>query len=104
MTISDFKAQAMTSKHQSTRELGTGITHRALTPDNIWPDPKQRGGCTGKVLDFGIAKLEEQEDPLATPEVPVEFHSSVPTYVSDAATTFAGDGDGTMADGHSNTK
>src|ERR1051325_4598117 len=36
-----------------------GIIHRDLKPDNIWLEPNQRGGHTGKMLDFGIAKLEE---------------------------------------------
>ncbi|CAN5776149.1 hypothetical protein BH24ACI1_BH24ACI1_22850 [soil metagenome] len=37
-----------------------GIIHRDLKPDNIWLEPNQRGGYTVKVLECGIAKLEEQ--------------------------------------------
>ncbi|MDQ6787212.1 MAG: serine/threonine protein kinase [Acidobacteriota bacterium] len=42
-----------------------GIIHRDLKPDNIWLEPNQRGGYTVKVLDFGIAKLEETVSSVA---------------------------------------
>ncbi|MGB7068890.1 MAG: serine/threonine-protein kinase [Pyrinomonadaceae bacterium] len=69
-----------------------GIIHRDLKPDNIWLEPNQRGGYTVKVLDFGIAKLEES---VSTGAAIREIRTSItPTGVDSPRST--------IADGHIN--
>ncbi len=52
----DIIEQICSAVHQAHLQ---GVIHRDLKPENIWLEPNQRGGYTVKVLDFGIAKLEE---------------------------------------------
>ncbi|MFZ1700224.1 MAG: serine/threonine-protein kinase [Pyrinomonadaceae bacterium] len=88
--------QVCSAVHEAHKQ---GIIHRDLKPDNIWLEPNQRGGYTVKVLDFGIAKLEEHIMPDGG-EVPEEFKRSTHTHVGAAKATFAGaDADGTRIDG-----
>ncbi|MFM9903576.1 MAG: protein kinase domain-containing protein [Pyrinomonadaceae bacterium] len=92
----DILEQVCSAVHEAHQQ---GIIHRDLKPDNIWLEPNQRGGYTVKVLDFGIAKLEEQDEHGASGEHSANI-SAIPTYISNAKDTFAvTDVDGTRIDG-----
>ncbi|MBK7394671.1 MAG: protein kinase [Chloracidobacterium sp.] len=93
----DILEQVCSAVHEAHTQ---GIIHRDLKPDNIWLEPNQRGGYTVKVLDFGIAKLEEHDDVVSTGEHEA-YVSAVPTYSSSGKATMAGgEIDGTQVDGN----
>lgn len=80
----DILEQVCSAVHEAHEQ---GIIHRDLKPDNIWLEPNQRGGYTVKVLDFGIAKLEEHSA-VDTGEFPVAS-TSVPTVITAGNSTLA---------------
>src|ERR1035437_6999619 len=97
----DILEQVCSAVHEAHEQ---GIIHRDLKPDNIWLEPNQRGGYTVKVLDFGIAKLEEHVDIPPLGEIPQAYARSTHTILSDAKTTFGGnDREGTYVDDVSST-
>lgn len=81
----DILEQVCSAVHEA---HGQGIIHRDLKPDNIWLEPNQRGGYTVKVLDFGIAKLEE---PMSgNGEIPqLNASKTTPTQAIGQGETFA---------------
>ena len=96
----DILEQVCSAVHEAHEQ---GIIHRDLKPDNIWLEPNQRGGYTVKVLDFGIAKLEEHDPAAVTGEHLPVFKGSTPT-VAAGNSTFAGiHADGTSVDGGMST-
>ena len=98
----DILEQVCSAVHEA---HGQGIIHRDLKPDNIWLEPNQRGGYTVKVLDFGIAKLEEHDVHSRNGEPLEVYRSATPTLDSSANTTFGGDvRDGTNVDGGIDTR
>src|SRR6476619_6006779 len=95
----DILEQVCSAVHEAHKQ---GIIHRDLKPDNIWLEPNQRGGYTVKVLDFGIAKLEEHVDNGVAGIDHV--HAGIPTHHGNAQSTFSGlENSGTLVDGGSAT-
>ena len=59
LDIIDQVALGLDAAHEA------GIVHRDLKPDNVWLESNRRGGYYVKVLDFGIAKIN---NPMSTPQ------------------------------------
>lgn len=81
----DILEQVCSAVHEAHQQ---GIIHRDLKPDNIWLEPNQRGGYTVKVLDFGIAKLEEAQ---LTISERASVATVLETQLIDGENTFAED-------------
>ncbi|SRR6266516_1920003 len=60
--VVDILEQVCSAVHEAHQQ---GIVHRDLKPENIWLEPNRLGGYRVKVLDFGIAKLGEVNEPVA---------------------------------------
>lgn len=96
----DILEQVCSAVHEAHEQ---GIIHRDLKPDNIWLEPNQRGGYTVKVLDFGIAKLEETMAGAAGIEV-LPGGPATRTLVQGGRETIADSSGGTRADGMLSTQ
>lgn len=59
--VVDILEQVCSAVHEAHQQ---GIVHRDLKPENIWLEPNRLGGYRVKVLDFGIAKLGEVNEPV----------------------------------------
>lgn len=91
----DILEQVCSAVHEAHQQ---GIIHRDLKPDNIWLEPNQRGGYTVKVLDFGIAKLEESFDSPLSGEDRLDISSVPNLFQSQSLTTANGGPEETVHD------
>jgi serine/threonine protein kinase len=97
----DILEQVCSAVHEAHQQ---GIIHRDLKPDNIWLEPNQRGGYTVKVLDFGIAKLEEHRSADDSSEnIDISVAPNPTQYYSSKATVADHQSDTTIRDSISPT-
>jgi len=76
--VVDILEQVCSAVHEAHQ---LGIVHRDLKPDNIWLEPNRLGSYRVKVLDFGIAKLAEPDEP------PMESDDAAATLINDPSFT-----------------
>ena len=96
----DILEQVCSAVHEAHEQ---GIIHRDLKPDNIWLEPNQRGGYTVKVLDFGIAKLEEHRPHDSSEMIDISVAPNPTQYASGRATIADNQNDTTIHDSVSPT-
>ncbi|MCD9188217.1 MAG: serine/threonine protein kinase [Pyrinomonadaceae bacterium] len=97
----DILEQVCSAVHEAHNQ---GIIHRDLKPDNIWLEPNPSGGYTVKVLDFGIAKLEENFNHHSAEKLPVELPSLEKNIAGGRATVADISYNETVSDNNSPTK
>src|SRR5829696_1320310 len=97
----DILEQVCSAVHEAHEQ---GIIHRDLKPDNIWLEPNQRGGYTVKVLDFGIAKLEEHRSMDTNEYIDISVAPNPTQYAMGKETSWDHLGDTTINAGSASTR